>query len=171
MLPTFAPRRAPMSKPPLSVLFICTGNICRPPTAQALLLHKAAALGVEVHTDSAAVTEEEVGNPPDRRALAELRRRGVPMPAHRARLVTPRDFQQYDLVLGMTAAHVRALQRLAPAQASATLDLLMRYAEDENPIDVPDPWYGSEQDFIEAFDMIEAGIDGLLQRHASGELA
>lgn len=153
-----------MSKTLPSVLFVCTGNICRSPTAQALLLHKAAALGMEVHTDSAAVTDEEVGNPPDRRALHELRRRGVPMPAHRARLVTPRDFRRFDLVLGMTAAHVRALQRLAPADGTATIDLLMRYAEDENPIDVPDPWYGGPQDFIEAFDMIEAGVDGLLQR-------
>jgi protein-tyrosine phosphatase len=150
-----------------SVLFVCTGNICRSPTAQALLLHKAAALGVQVHTDSAAVTEEEIGNPPDRRALQELRRRGVPMPPHRARLVTPRDFRQFDLVLGMTASHVRALQRLAPADGSATIDLLMRYAEDENPIDVPDPWYGGPQEFIEAFDMIEASVDGLLQRWAT----
>jgi protein-tyrosine phosphatase len=150
-----------------SVLFVCTGNICRSPTAQALLLHKAAALGVQVHTDSAAVTEEEIGNPPDRRALQELRRRGVPMPPHRARLVTPRDFRQFDLVLGMTASHVRALQRLAPVDGSATIDLLMRYAEDENPIDVPDPWYGGPQEFIEAFDMIEASVDGLLQRWAT----
>jgi protein-tyrosine phosphatase len=150
-----------------SVLFVCTGNICRSPTAQALLLHKAAALGVQVHTDSVAVTEEEIGNPPDRRALQELRRRGVPMPPHRARLVTPRDFRQFYLMLGMTASHVRALQRLAPADGSATIDLLMRYAEDENPIDVPDPWYGGPQEFIEAFDMIEASVDGLLQRWAT----
>ncbi|SEL75012.1 protein-tyrosine phosphatase [Pseudoxanthomonas sp. GM95] len=147
-----------------SVLFVCTGNICRSPTAHALLLHKAAALGLVVHTDSAAVTEEEIGNPPDRRALQELRRRGVPMPAHRARQVQARDFTQFDLVLGMTAAHVRALQRMAPAHATARIDLLMRYAEDENPIDVPDPWYGGPQDFIEAFDMIEAGVEGVLAR-------
>jgi protein-tyrosine phosphatase len=156
-----------MPSPIPSVLFVCTGNICRSPTAQALLLHKAAALGMQVHADSAAVTEEEIGNPPDRRALQELRRRGVPMPAHRARLVAPRDFHQFDLVLGMTASHVRALQRLAPAQSSATIDLLMRHAEDAAPIDVPDPWYGGPQDFIAAFDMIEAGVDGLLQRWAA----
>ncbi len=156
-----------MLKAPSSVLFVCTGNICRSPTAQALLLHKASVLGIQVQTDSAAVTDEEVGNPPDRRALDELRRRGVSMPAHRARMVVPRDFQKFDLVLGMTASHVRALQRLAPPASSATIDLLMRYAPGAEPIDVPDPWYGGPRDFIEAFDMIETGVDGLLRRWTS----
>lgn len=153
-----------MPSPIPAVLFVCTGNICRSPTAQALLLHKAAALGVKVHADSAAVTEEEIGNPPDRRALQELRRRGVPMPAHRARLVQPGDFRRFDLVLGMTASHARALQAMAPADGGATIDLLMRYAEEASCLDVPDPWYGGAQDFIEAFDMIQTGIDGLLRR-------
>jgi len=147
---------------PPSVLFVCTGNICRSPTAHALLLHKAKALGYPVTVDSAAISAEESGNPPDRRALAELKRRGVSMPPHRARRVTENDFQRYDLLLGMTAEHVHALQRMAPAQASKA-DLLMRYADGGEPIDVPDPWYGDTQDFIEAFDMIEAGVDGLLQ--------
>lgn len=147
-----------------SVLFVCTGNICRSPTAQALLAHKAAARGLQVQTDSAAVTDEEIGNPPDHRALQELRRRGVPMPAHRARLVVPGDFRQFDLVLGMTAAHLRSLQRLAPADSTASVDVLMRYAPEGNAVDVPDPWYGGPQDFIEAFDMIQTGVDGLLQQ-------
>jgi protein-tyrosine phosphatase len=153
------------TRPP-SVLFVCTGNICRSPTAQALLLHKAAAQGLRVHADSAAISDEELGNPPDPRALAELRRRGVPMPAHRARMAEAADFRRFDLLLGMTSAHVRALQRLAPAQAPKA-GLLMRYAEGHGAIDVPDPWYGGERDFIEAFDLIEAGVDGLLAHWAA----
>jgi protein-tyrosine phosphatase len=148
-------------KNPPSVLFVCTGNICRSPTAQALLLHKAAARNLRVHADSAAISDEERGNPPDRRALAELRRRGVPMPPHRARTVEPADFRSFDLVLGMTADHVRALRRTAPEHASK-IDLLMRHADGHGAIDVPDPWYGGEQDFVAAFDMIEAGVEGLL---------
>lgn len=146
-----------------SVLFVCTGNICRSPTAHALLLHKAAERGFTVDVDSAAVSGEELGNPPDRRAVAELRRRGVSMPPHRARLVTAGDFDHFDRVLGMTADHVSALKHLAPSHADKA-ELLMRYADHGGAIDVPDPWFGDERDFIHAFDMIEAGVDGLLRR-------
>ncbi len=152
-----------MSQTTPSVLFVCTGNICRSPTAQALLLRKAAAQGIEVDTDSAAVTDEEVGNPPDRRALQELQRRGVPMPPHRARLIEARDYRHFDLILGMTAQHVRAIERLAPPDARARIGLLMEYAPGQRAVDVPDPWYGGPQDFVKAFDMIEAGVDGLLR--------
>lgn len=151
-----------------SVLFVCTGNICRSPTAHALLAHKAAARGLRVHVDSAAVSDEEAGRPPDRRALAELQRRGVAMPAHRARQVTAEDFRRFDLLLGMTAAHVQALRRLAPAQASK-IDRLMGYAHAHGAIDVPDPWYGTEKDFVHAFDLIEVGVEGLLRHWATAQ--
>ncbi len=153
----------PHTKAPPSVLFVCTGNICRSPTAHALLLHKATARGFQLRVDSAAASGEELGNPTDRRALAELARRGVSMPMHRARRVTESDFAHFDLLLGMTADHVSTLQRQVPAMASK-VDLLMRYADRRNAIDVPDPWFGSARDFVNAFDMIEAGVDGLLQR-------
>ncbi len=132
------------------------------------MVHKAAARKLRVTVDSAAVSGEERGNPPDRRALAELRRRGVSMPPHWARLVEPADFERFDLVLGMTASHVDRLRRLAPAQA-AKVDLLMRYADGHDAIDVPDPWLGGELDFIEAFDLIEAGVDGLLRHWSMAE--
>ena len=157
----------PHAKAPPSVLFVCTGNICRSPMAHALLLHKAAALDYQVQVDSAAVSGAELGNPVDRRALTELRRRGIGMPPHRARRVTATDFAHFDLLLGMTAEHVRILQGQAPASASK-VDLLMRHADHHGAIDVPDPWFGSARDFVGAFDMIEAGVDGLLQRLMTG---
>ncbi|NII07176.1 low molecular weight protein-tyrosine-phosphatase [Luteibacter anthropi] len=147
--------------PHASVLFICTGNICRSPTAHALLVHKAAAAGLTLEVDSAAVTDSELGNPPDARSLAELRRRGIPMPAHRARRVTADDFRRFDLVVGMTAAHVATLNRMAP-DAAHKIGLMMVHSADHGAIDVPDPWYGTRTDFIEVFDMLDVAVDGLL---------
>lgn len=150
-----------------SVLFVCTGNICRSPTAHALLVHKAAEQGFAVDVDSAAVRDDEVGNPPDRRSLRELQRRGVHMPSHLARLVSPEDFLRFDYIVGMTGEHVRVLEQQAPPQAPR-IDVLMHYANDGDAVDVPDPWYGGERDFIHAFDMIQAGVDGLLQHLQRG---
>jgi protein-tyrosine phosphatase len=80
--------------------------------------------------------------------------------------VKPDDFLCFDLLLGMTSTHVRALRQLLPQHADKA-DLLMRYADGHEAIDVPDPWYGGTQDFIAAFDMIDAGVEGLLAHWAA----
>lgn len=145
-----------------SVLFICTGNICRSPTAHALLVAKGRALGFEVQVDSAAISDEERGNPFDRRAAAELQRRGIAAHAHCARQVKGEDFLRFDWIIGMTQAHGQALRRLAPAGSRARIALLLDFVPGAEGQDVPDPWYGSQRDFVLAFDLIERGVDGWL---------
>ncbi|WP_082190165.1 low molecular weight protein-tyrosine-phosphatase [Frateuria defendens] len=147
---------------PQAVLFVCTGNICRSPTAHALLLHKARGAGLSIEVDSAAVSGEELGNPPDRRAVVEARRRGVAMPAHRARRVEPGDFARFDWLVGMTHAHCAALRRLAPPGQEGRVRLLLDYVPELAGEDVPDPWFGPPAAFVEAFDLIERGVDALL---------
>jgi len=147
-----------------SVLFICTGNICRSPTAHALLVHKAHLAGLEVAVDSAAVSDEERGNPFDRRAAAELRRRGVALHTHCARQVRREDFERFDWIVGMTRAHCAALRRIAPAACRARIVLMLDHAPGHQGEDVPDPWYGDAQAFVHAFDLIERGVDGLIAR-------
>jgi len=144
-----------------SVLFVCTGNICRSPTAHALLLHKAQAIGLTLAVDSAAISNEECGNPADRRAVAEAKRRGIAMPERCARQVQSQDFERFDWLVGMTRAHCAALRRLAPAHAGKVC-MLMAFADEGAEFDVPDPWYGTQADFVRAFDLIERGVDGLL---------
>lgn len=145
-----------------SILFVCTGNICRSPTAHALLLHKAGAEGLDLQVDSAAISGEELGNPPDRRSVAEALRRGIAMPEHWARRVSAADFTRFGLLVGMTATHVSALRRIAPAGTADKVRLLMDFVPGQAGRDVPDPWYGPQSAFVEAFDMIERGVDGLL---------
>ena len=154
-----------MKKP--SVLFVCTGNICRSPTAHTLLLHKAQAAGFQVEVDSAAISDEERGNPPDARSVAEARRRGIEMHAHAARQVKKADFERFDLLIGMTAQHCAALRRLAPAGMADKVRLFTDFADGIEG-DVPDPWYGGPKDFVEVFDLLDHGVDGLLAALQSG---
>jgi len=139
-----------------SVLFICTGNICRSPTAHALLVHKAREAGFSVEVDSAAISNEECGNPADRRSVAEAKRRGIAMPERVARQVTAEDLVRFDHVIAMTRAHCASLRRLASPEGSAKVRLLL------DGRDVPDPWYGDQRDFVAVFDLIDGGVDALL---------
>ena len=145
------------------VLFVCTGNICRSPMAQGVLVREAAAAGLDVAVDSAGTSDEEHGGPPHPQAQRAAQARGYRLPPHRARQVTAADFTTFDLVLGMTAAHGQALRRLRPRDATATVRLLMEYAPDAGVRDIPDPWYGGSADFDRALDLIEAGVAGLVR--------
>jgi protein-tyrosine phosphatase len=151
--------------PPPRLLFVCTGNICRSPLAEAVLRHRAAAAGLLVEVDSAGTSAEETGNPVDPRARRVATRRGYPVPDRVARQVVTADFTRFDLIVPMTRAHLALLERRAPPGTTAELRLLMAYAPGASGgvQDVPDPWYGSLADFERALDMIEAGADGLLE--------
>ena len=155
------------------VLVVCTGNICRSPMGEIVLREAAAAAGLDVIVHSAGVSDEEEGNPIDRRARAVLHSAGYPVHDHRARQVRPGDLDRYDLVLAMTTHHLGALHRRAERDGADPSRLRMwrefdpyapRSADNActRDLDVPDPWYGGHQDFVETLAMLEAGIDGIL---------
>ena len=151
---------------PYSVMVVCTGNICRSPMAEVVLRERFAAAGLadRVVVDSTGISDEEHGNPVDRRARAVLQADGYPTgDGHRARQVRAGD--ERDLVLAMTDAHARALRRLdvepvlfRSFDPAATGDL-----------DVADPWYGGAQDFEDCLAQIEAAADGIVD-HVRAEL-
>jgi protein-tyrosine phosphatase len=151
------------------LLFVCMGNICRSPTGEAVMRGVVAREGLEdqVEIDSAGTGGWHVGNPPDRRATAAAKARGIVM-AGEARQVTVADFEDYDLLLAADGDNVGALRALAPDdEAAAKIHLLREYdahAVATGDLAIPDPYYGGEDGFEHVIDLIEAACEGLLER-------
>lgn len=150
------------------VLFVCLGNICRSPTAEGVLrrLIEERGLDGEITVDSAGTGGWHIGDPPDRRACAEARARGIDISALRGRQVTADDFERFDLLLVMDADNGRALLRLAPDDAARRKVRLLREfdpaAVEAGDLEVPDPYYGGPDGFARVYDAIDAACRGLL---------
>lgn len=136
------------------ILIVCLGNICRSPTAEAVLRDLARAEGPGIEVDSAGTGDWHVGNPPHPPAIRAAAARGYDMQALRARQVRAEDFHAFDLILAMDRANLRDLGALRPADAPADLRLFL--GDDE----VPDPYFTG--DFDGALDLIEAGARACL---------
>jgi protein-tyrosine phosphatase len=148
------------------ILFVCLGNICRSPTAEvvfrALATREAPDIVLEV--DSAGTAGYHVGELPDRRTRQAAARRGYDLSAVRARVVEPRDFEHFDLILAMDRENLRALERRAPAHTRERLRLFLEFAPDAGISEVPDPYYGGPNGFEDVLDLIEAASRGLIEQ-------
>lgn len=140
-----------------SVLFVCTGNICRSPTAEAVFRKLCEEAGIALRVESAGTGDWHVGQPPDERAQRHAGRRGYDLSAQRARQVEARDFEDFDMILAMDRGHLRVLQRMAGPGHHAKIRL---FAVD---CDVPDPYYGGPEGFETVLDLVEARCRSLLQ--------
>ncbi len=144
----------------LKILFVCTGNICRSPMAEFLLRDMAEkrGLGDRLEIASAAVTNDEHGNPvyPPVRRL--LNARGISCEGKRSRQITRADYGRYDLLIAMTERHRQSMLRLFGGDPEGKLSLLLDYTD--TPRDLDDPWYTGE--FDRAAAEIETGLNGLL---------
>ena len=143
------------------ILFICLGNICRSPMAEAMFRHLAAEAGCsdEFEVASAAVSEEEWGNPIYPPAAAILHRYGIPYDASRiARPMKPADYDDYDLIIAMDEANIRGIRRIAGGDPADKIHLLLDYAGEHR--NVADPWY--TRDFQTAYNDILIGCRALL---------
>jgi protein-tyrosine phosphatase len=139
-----------------SVLFVCTGNICRSPTAEAVLRHLAEEEGIELRVASAGIGDWHVGSAPDERAQRHAMDRGYDMSELRARQVRASDFTEFDLILAMDRGHLRALERMAPPVHRRKVRLFVEGR------DVPDPYYGGPEGFEQVLDLVEAACRDLL---------
>ncbi len=154
----------------IKVLFVCTGNICRSPTAEGVFRHivMAAGLADRIETDSAATHGYHIGDPPDPRTIAAAKARGFDLSPLRARKVTTADFRRFDLILAMDQGHLAHLQALRPADARAELRLFLDYHPGASLKDVPDPYYGDTSGFEHVLDLAEETARHLLQKIVPG---
>lgn len=149
---------------PVRVLFVCTGNICRSPTAEGVFrdLVTREGLSGQVHIESAGTHGYHVGDPPDARSQMSAKKRGVDLSGLRARRAKAADFTKFDYVLAMDFTNIDALRSLAPKASGKKLQLLMAFAPGEELREVPDPYYGEGDGFERVLDMIEEASGGLL---------
>jgi protein-tyrosine phosphatase len=148
----------------MKLLFVCTANICRSPTAEGVFRKLAAAtpLADKLEIDSAGTHDFHVGAAPDERAIKHAKARGYELDHLRSRLINPGDFDYYDFILAMDGDNVRNLKSMCPTRLSQKIELLLDYGSIDEVSEVPDPYQGSAREFELALDLIEDGCRGLV---------
>lgn len=149
----------------VNVLFVCMGNICRSPTAEAVFRHLVGQAGLleYIRIDSAGTHDYHIGDAPDARTQRAASQRGYDMSLLRGRQVEVADFADFDYVLAMDNANLSILQRLRPRDARGHLGLFLEFAEHGGGREVPDPYYGGADGFERVLDLAEAAAQGLLR--------
>jgi protein-tyrosine phosphatase len=149
----------------IAISFVCMGNICRSPTAEAIMRHlvREAGLQGKIEIDSAGTGAWHVGEERDRRSRAVAKRRGMPIEGP-ARQFQREDFDRFDLVLALDEENARDLRRLAASEQDCKKVRLLREFDPSAPegASVPDPYYGGPQGFEEVFDICLSACRGLL---------
>ena len=146
-----------------SVLFVCTANICRSPTAAGVLRKFLAQGGFQeqVEVDSAGTHDYHVGKPPFPTAVEVGIAHGFDITQHVARRIRGEDFDHFDMILAMDKTHVNSLRTIAPTRCKQKIELLLEYGDKYHGAEVPDPYGGKVEDFERAYAMIKDGCSGL----------
>jgi protein-tyrosine phosphatase len=146
------------------ICFVCSGNICRSPSAEVVLRSMLEREGLtgEVQVCSAGIGDWHVGEGADRRSASALSARGYDSSRHRARQWEREWFADHDLVVAMDESHVRDLRRMAAPEHAGKIRLFTSFGPDATHEDVPDPYYGGPDGFANVLDVIESGCRALL---------
>ena len=146
------------------VLFVCLGNICRSPVAEAVCRHLLIEQGLQkiIDVDSAGTGAWHIGEAPDARIQEAALSKGIDMSRQRARQIYSDDFLQFDFVLAMDRQNLKTLESLQPPGHDATVGMFMNYSGRAHGVDVPDPYYGGSNGFHLVCDMVEEASHGLI---------
>lgn len=147
-----------------SVLFVCLGNICRSPLAEAALRAEAARRGLEIEVDSAGTSDWHIGKAPDPRAQAVALRNGVDISGYGARQVCAADFTRFDHIIALDTNNFADLEALRPDDATAELSLLLDHVPGRAGQPVADPYYGDDAGFDITWAEVTEGAKGLAER-------
>lgn len=153
---------ARLSGVPISILFVCMGNICRSPLAELAVQIEASTAGLSLIVDSAGTGDWHVGLAPDRRARAVAKRFGHSIDHHLARQIMAQDFTDFDYIVALDAQNLADLRSLQPENATARLSVLFDHVEGREGEGVFDPYYRDEAAFLETWDDVTAGARGLI---------
>ena len=160
-----AARPCRMSSPSRpAILFVCLGNICRSPLAEAAFRQAAIQAGLDVEIESAGTGDWHVGKPPDRRAQATALRYGVDISRYAGRQVEPGDFQHFTHIFALDDANLADLSAIAPSNARAELSLLLDLIEGRAGESVVDPYYGGDEGFEQTWADVSAAAHALVRR-------
>jgi protein-tyrosine phosphatase len=149
-----------------AVLFVCLGNICRSPLAEAAFRRELKVIGLEADADSAGTGDWHIGEAPDSRAQAVARRNGVDISGYRARLVRVEDFRRFSHIVALDRKNLAVLKAMRPADATAELSLLLDHVKGREGQAVSDPYYGEEDGFDVTWADVTAGARALARRIA-----
>lgn len=147
-----------------AVLFVCLGNICRSPLAEAAFRDAAARAGLTMETDSAGTAAYHVGEPPDPRSIAEAARHGIDISHYRGRQLVAEDFRRFDWIIGMDRSNMRNIEQVRPTNAKAEISMLLDLVPGREGAEVADPWYGGEDNFRDTWEDVSAGAQALIKR-------
>ena len=153
----------------LGVLMVCLGNICRSPMAEGVLLARLAEAGLagQVRVDSAATGRSHVGHAPDERAIACAAKHGIDIAAQRARALEIADFDEFDFILCADRTILHDARIRKPRTAHAQVELMLEWSG-AGKKDVPDPYYGSQRDFDQAWKLVDKVAAGVVERVRQG---
>jgi protein-tyrosine phosphatase len=147
-----------------TILFVCTANICRSPTAAGVMRTYLARKGAgpQFEVASAGTHDYHVGRPPFPMAVQVAKKRGIDLTGHVARRISMSDFDHYEMILAMDRGNIASLRKVVPTHAKDKIELLLEYGDEFHGEDVPDPYGGEIEDFERALVMIKDGCRGLV---------
>jgi len=154
----------------MKVLMVCLGNICRSPLADGILRHKVNKLKLNIEVDSAGTANYHEGEAPDRRMIETARLRGIDISILKARQFKKNDFQIFDQIYVMDQNNYRNVIQLADTETEKDkVKLLLQAINNYQALEVPDPYYGNQDDFDEVYNMVDRATDAIIDAFLKNE--